>query len=265
MWGPDKVTKELQLERRGSILVVTIDRQARRNALSHQLHEELRETWARLRSDRTVRSVVLTGAGDRAFCTGMDLQDFVERGGHPQVSADVHEELKLTPLNCDLWLPTIVAVNGVCTGAGFHFIADADVVIASTAAWFVDTHVSVGQVAGIEPVTLLPRIGLGNALRLSVLGRQMRLTAEEALRICLVDEVVEPGNLLERACELAEFAASGSPTAIEVSKRAIRGALERSMSEAVQHAWDLILAHRDHPDCHEGPKAFVERRQPRWH
>ena len=70
--------------------------------------------------------------------------------------------MTVTPLNCDIWLPTIVAVNGVCTGAGLHFIADADLVVASSTASFLDTHVSVGQVAAIEPITLLPRIGLGN-------------------------------------------------------------------------------------------------------
>jgi enoyl-CoA hydratase/carnithine racemase len=163
-----------------------------------------------------------------------------------------------------VWLPTIVAVNGVCTGSGFHFVADADIVVASTVASFLDTHVSVGQVTAIEPITLLPRIGLGNALRLSVLGKHGRITAEEAFRISLVDELVEPERLLERAIELAELAATGSPAAIEASKRAIRGSLEHPMSEAMQHGWELLLAHRQHPDSDEGPHAFVEKREPKW-
>ena len=145
----------------------------------------------------------------------MDLKAFAERGGPRPVKADVHEELRLTPLHCDVWLPTIVAVNGVCTGSGLHFVADADVVVASTTASFLDTHVSVGQVAAVEPITLLPRIGLGNTLRLTVLGRHGRIAADEALRISLVDEVVEPERLLDRAVELAEQAATGSPAAIE--------------------------------------------------
>ncbi|HWS47046.1 MAG TPA: enoyl-CoA hydratase-related protein, partial [Acidimicrobiia bacterium] len=115
-----------------------------------------------------------------------------------------------------------------------------------------------------EPITLLPRIGLGNALRLAVLGRHCRITAEEALRISLVDEVVEPARLLDRAIELAEQAGSGSPAAIEASKRAIRGALERPMAEAMQDGWELLLAHRQHPDSHEGPLAFAEKRAARW-
>jgi len=258
------MTDELKVERRGPVLVVTIDRQARMNALSQEVYDRLLATWTSLKDDRTIRSIVITGAGPRAFCTGMDLQAFAERGGPRPVKADVHEELRVTPLHCDVWLPTIVAVNGVCTGAGLHFVADADIVVASSTATFLDTHVSVGHVTAIEPITLLPRIGLGNALRFTVLGKHGRVTAEEALRISLVDEVVEPERLLERAVELGELAATGSPAAIEASKRAIRASLERPMGEAMQHGWELLLAHREHPDSHEGPMAFAEKREPRW-
>ena len=258
------MSNELKVERRGSVLVVTIDRQERMNALSQQVHDELLETWTSLKGDGEIRAIVVTGAGSRAFCTGMDLQAFAERGGPRPVKADVHEELQVTPLQCDVWLPTIVAVNGVCTGSGLHFVADADIVIASATATFLDTHVSVGQVAAVEPITLLPRIGLGNALRFAVLGRHGRIDAGEALRISLVDEVVEPARLLDRAMDLGELVASGSPAAIEASKRAIRGSLERPMAEALQHGWELLLAHRQHPDSNEGPVAFVERREPRW-
>jgi enoyl-CoA hydratase/carnithine racemase len=258
------VGDELKVERHGRVLVVTIDRQDRMNALSQEVHDDLLATWTGSKSDASVRAIVITGAGGRAFCTGMDLKAFAERGGPRPVKDDVHEELRVTPLHCDVWLPTVVAVNGVCTGAGLHFVADADVVVASTAASFLDTHVSVGQVTAIEPITLLPRIGLGNALRMAVLGRHCRIGAEEALRISLVDEVVPPEHLLDRAIELAEQAATGSPAAIEASKRAIRGALERPMAEAMQHGWELLLAHRAHPDSNEGPIAFAEKRDPKW-
>ena len=254
----------LTVERHGPVLVVTIDRQERMNALSQQVHDDLLATWTSLRTDRSVRSIVVTGAGERAFCTGMDLKAFAERGGPRPVKADVYEELRVTPLHCDVWLPTIVAVNGVCTGAGLHFVADADVVVASATASFLDTHASVGQVTAIEPITLLPRIGLGNVLRLAVLGRAGRIDAEEARRICLVDEVVDPAHLLDRAVTLAEQAATGSPAAIEASKRAIRAALDRPMAEALQHGWELLLAHRQHPDSDEGPRAFAEKREPMW-
>jgi enoyl-CoA hydratase/carnithine racemase len=254
----------LLVERRGPVLVVTIDREERMNALSQEVHDGFLDTWTALHTDRSVRAIVITGTGERAFCTGMDLKAFAERGGPRPVKDDVHEQLRLTPLHCDVWLPTIVAVNGVCTGAGLHFVADADLVVSSASATFLDTHVSVGQVTALEPITLLPRIGLGNALRLAVLGRHGRIGAAEALRIGLVDEVVAPADLLEHAIDRAEQAASGSPKAIEASKRAIRGALERPMAEAMQHGWELLLAHRQHPDSNEGPIAFAEKREPKW-
>ena len=223
---------ELEVERRGPVLVATINRPERMNALSQQVFDDLLATWTSLLTDRSVRSIVVTGAGTRAFCTGMDLQAFAERGGPRPVKDDVHEEMRLTPLNCGVYLPTVVAVNGVCTGSGLHFVANADVVVASSSASFLDTHVSVGQVAAVEPVTLLPRIGLGNALRLAVLGRHGRIDASEALRISLVDEVVEPDRLLGRAIELAELAASCPPGVVEARKRAIRGSLDSSPPRA---------------------------------
>ena len=252
------------VERAGRVLVVTINRPERMNALDQEAHDTLRETWLSLHEDTSVRAIVITGAGDRAFCTGMDLQDHAARGGPRPSKPDVHDELRQTPLNCDVWLPTIVAVNGVCVGGGFHFVADADVVLAASTASFIDTHVSVGQVTALEPVSLLPRIGLGNALRMAVLGRTGRISAEDALRISLVDEVVEPGQLLARAMELAEAAASGSPGAIEGSKRAIWAALDLPYRDAMQHGWELLLAHRQHPDSIEGPRAFAEKREPEW-
>jgi enoyl-CoA hydratase/carnithine racemase len=258
------VADGLRVQQRGAVLVTTIDRQERMNALGAGIHEHLEATWAAAAADPSVRAIVITGAGERAFCTGMDLKDFAERGGPRPVKEDVHEELRLTPLHCDVWLPTIVAVNGVCTGAGLHFVADADVVVASTKASFLDTHVTVGQVTALEPIDLLPRIGLGNALRLAVLGRHLRIGAAEALRISLVDEVVEPAELLSRAMTLAEQAASGSPAAIEASKRAIRDALDLPWRQAMQHGWELLLAHRQHPDSEEGPLAFAEKREPKW-
>ena len=256
--------KGLKVEQHGTVLVATIDRQERMNALNQDVHDACIEAWSRVVNDPSIRAIVVTGAGERAFCTGMDLKDFAERGGPRPVRADIHEELRLTPLHCDVWLPTVVAVNGVCTGSGLHFISDADVVIASSKASFLDTHVSVGQVAAVEPISLLPRIGLGNALRLTVLGRHGRLSADEALRIGLVDEVVDPDVLLERAIEVAEQAATGSPAAIEGSKRAIRGALELPLGDALQAGWELLLAHRAHPDSVEGPIAFAEKREPKW-
>ena len=255
----------LNVERRGHVLVATLNRPERMNALSPQLHQDMRDTWKVVQSDPSVRAIVITGAGTRAFCTGMDLQAHAERGGPPPAKDDVRDELRTTPLAYGLWLPTVVAVNGVCTGSGLHFVADADS-RARIGDRKLPRHARERRPGGRvgadftdtadRPRQRAPSRGVGRA--------HGRLNAAEALRISLVDEVVEPERLLDRAVELGELMATGSPAAIEVSKRAIRASLERPMSEAMQYGWELLLAHRDHPDSLEGPKAFVEKREARW-
>lgn len=257
---------DLLVEQDGPVLVVTFNRPDRLNSLNDGIHEGLPLAWERAR-DPSVRSIVITGTGDRAFCTGMDLQENTVRGGHrnsENVDRSSVKSMRMTPLQCDVWKPVIVAVNGLCVAGALHFVCDADVVIASTNASFFDTHAMVGQVSALEPVGLLPRIGLGNALRMVTLGKAARWSAKDALRISLVDEVVEPDRLLGRAMELAMIAAKASPRTLELSKRTIWNALEVPMGEALQHGWEVLRAHHDHPDNKEGPRAFVERREPRW-
>ena len=258
------MTDHLRYEVRGRVGIVTLNRPDRLNALSDEMHAELPELWGRIRDDHELGAVVVTGAG-RGFCVGMDLKRVGERGGfRPHTSNKIAEIQKLTALQNDVWLPTIVAVNGVCAGGGLHFIADADVVIASDDASFVDPHVSVGQVSALEPISLAPRMGLGNALRFAVLGRAGRMDAREALRVSLVDEVVPPGELMPRALALAEAAAQASPAAVEATKRAVWAALELPLGEAMQQGWERLVAHRSHPDALEGPAAFNAKREPNW-
>lgn len=255
---------EIIYEVQDAIGVLTLNRPDRLNALNTPMHERLEEIWGEVREDASLRAVVVTGAG-RGFCVGMDLQQVSGGSGfRPHRSDRVADIQRMTALTNDIWLPTIVAVNGVCAGGGLHFVADADVVLASDRASFVDSHVSVGQVSALEPVSLMPRIGLGNALCLSVLGNPGRIDAETALRIGLVNEVVPHDQLFSRTLEVARAAAEASPAAVEGTKRAIWAALDRPLGEAMQLGWEMLIAHRDHPDAVEGPRAFAEKRQPHW-
>jgi enoyl-CoA hydratase/carnithine racemase len=194
----------------------------------------------------------------------MDLKYVGERGEFRKTDPNAVGLHTMTPLGNDIWLPTIVAVNGVCAGGGLHFVADADIVVASTAATFTDPHVTYGQVAALEPIGLIPRIGLGNSLRLALLGRAGRFDAAEALRISLVDEVVEPDELLPRALELATAVSQNSPAAVRKTKRVIWESLDVPMAEAMRQGWDAFRSHRNHPDALEGPRAFAERRRAVW-
>lgn len=255
---------ELKVEHFGPVAVATLCRPDRLNSIGEQLREELPAAWEELDRDRSVRALVITGEGNRAFCTGMDLREVAAAGALRRLEADVEKAFQLTPLSCGSWLPTVIAINGVCAGAGLHFIADGDIVIAVDHATFVDTHVTVGQVTALEPISLLHRIGMGNVLRLALLGRDGRIGAQEALRMSLVDEVVTEDRLLERALEVGHAIARGSPAAVEASKRAIRESLNLNYRDALQHGWELLVAHRSTPDAMEGPMAFVEKRDPQW-
>lgn len=261
-------SRGLRTERDGSVTILTIDRQHRGNALDSAFHDALSDAYESIKRDTSVRAIVLTGAGDRFFCTGQDLKESAEAGGPGNrrrvVNADVHEAQRATPIRNDIWLPFIVAVNGVCAGAGLHFVCDADIVLASQNASFLDTHCGVGQVSVLEPVNLLHRVGVGDLLRLVVLGIDGRIDAEEAKRISLVNEVVPEEALLARAVELAHKTTRNSPAAIEASKRALWAATRDPMRQQLQYGWDLLRAHWAHPDSVEGALAFIEKRPPRW-
>ena len=161
---------KLQFEVADGVAIVTFNRPERLNALDADSHALLAATWAEIKRRPEIRALVLTGNG-RGFCVGMDLKNVGERGEFRKTDPNATELRTMTPLSHEIWLPTIVAVNGVCAGGGLHFVADADIVVASTAATFTDPHVTYGQVAALEPIALIPRIGVGNSLRLALLGR----------------------------------------------------------------------------------------------
>lgn len=263
----------LDFERENEIAILTINRTDRGNALGAGVHDRLNDVYAEIKADKSIRAIVLTGAGDRFFCSGQDLRETAEAGGPGQrqrasiqspTIRDVQAVQRASPIRHDIWLPFIVAVNGACAGSGFHFVADADIVVASQNATFIDTHCAVGQVSVLEPLNLLHRVSVGELLRLVVLGRAGKIDAETAQRIGLVTDVVPVGAARERAVELAHAASRNAPSAVESSKRAIWAAAREPMRPYFQYGWDLLRAQWSHPDSAEGPRAFIEKRDPHW-
>jgi enoyl-CoA hydratase/carnithine racemase len=156
-------------------------------------------------------------------------------------------------------------VQGLCVGGGHHFVVDADVVVASRNAKFLDSHVNVGMVGALENVGLAKRLPLGTALRMTLQGRDFRLPAERAWQLGLVDELVEtPGDALPAALEIARSMLKNSPQAMALSKQAVWGSLELGYDAALEQAWSLLRQHWSHPDFREGPRAFAEKREARW-
>lgn len=241
---------------------IQLNRPQRHNAVNAEMNLELSKMWQHFNADPKAVVAVLSGAGERAFCTGADIADLPQIDDSSSTKAE--SSLRWTPQQNDVWKPVICAVNGMTVGGGLHFLADSDIVLAAEHATFFDTHVRVGLVAGLEPVSLARRMPMEAVLRMSLMGGRERMSAARALELGLVGEVVAADQLLDRARELAQLIAKNSPSAMARTKRAIWAAKYKNLDDAIHYAWDLILENNTEADFHEGATAFLEGREPQW-
>jgi E-phenylitaconyl-CoA hydratase len=248
------------------VATITLNRPDKHNAFNFAMAAELKEMWRALQGDPEIVCAIVTGAGPKSFCTGMDVADVAsgDAKGSGQVSREEAPWNNLTAIQNKCWKPVITAVNGMVVGGGLHFIADSDLIVCAEHATFFDTHVKVGLIAGLEPVGLARRIPLEAVLRMALLGGSERLTAAQALELGLVGEVVPADQVMPRARELAQLIAQHSPTALARTKQTIWESLDRGLDDALANTWDAITEHTKHPDLQEGAVAFVEKRKPRW-
>jgi enoyl-CoA hydratase/carnithine racemase len=188
---------------------------------------ELEDAWRELDADDDVRVIVNTGNGS-AFQTGLDVRALAtdKEALREQSRRTRDATLKLTAWHNEVWKPVIAAVNGVCAGGGLHFVADADVVIASSEATFLDPHVSIGQVSAYEVVALARTSPMEAILRMALVGAHERVGAERARQLGIVSEVVAPDQLRDRAQALAEDIATQDPEVLADTKRQLWAALE---------------------------------------
>ena len=257
------------MERRGVVGWIVFNRPFALNAMDSMMELELGRAWQELDADDAVKVIVNTGTG-RAFQVGADLKAVASAGSmleHQRRKPNKNipsERSRITSRQWNVRKPVVCAVNGVCAGAGFHFVTDADFVIAATDASFVEPHVSVGQVSALEPVGLLPILPFGVIMRLVLLGRRERLDARRAYELGLVTQLVEPESLASVAQRLGEDIASNSPAAVLASKGALWDALNMTQDAAMESGMRVLSDFWAHPDNREGVRAFTERRQPRW-
>lgn len=246
------------------VVTLTLNRPAEGNSLTPQLLIALEEAWNRIEDDTTIRVAIITGAGERHFCTGASVAALQVGLGtlHNEPNAAVN---RFSPRMCQVTKPVICAVNGLVNGGGLHFVADSDIVIACAQSAFMDSHVSVGQVSGLESIGIARRAGLGAALLMGLAGRAYRMPAERAYQLGMVDLLEEsPADTIKRARELARSIAANSPQAMALTKRAIWASTQLTDPAAPDYGWELLKSHWSHPDFEEGPRAFVEKRPPRW-
>ena len=225
-------TIELTVDADARVATLTLNRPEKLNAFNRRMCEEVRDAWQAIKADAGANAVVVRAAGDRAFSAGLDVsEDF----GQPD---DVwnHEDPGeyLSPKWQQVWKPVVCAVQGICTAGAFYFVNESDIVICSDDATFFDSHVTYGLVAAIEPVGLMRRIGLGDTLRIALTGNRERVTAETALRIGLVTEVVPAAELWARADEIARMIASHPTAATQGTVKAIWESLDKPYRAAVE-------------------------------
>jgi len=219
----------LAVERRGPVGWLRFDRPDVGNAMDAQMLAELEHAWHELDADPDVRVIVNTGNGT-AFQTGLDVGQLArDRDALREQSRRTRDAtLRLTAWHNQVWKPVIAAVNGVCAGGGLHFVADADVVIASSNASFVDPHVSVGQASVYETIALLDKLPTEPVLRMAFTGRHERMPAARAYSLGICSDVIDPPERLrDEAQALGEKIARNSPAALAATKRALWGALEK--------------------------------------
>jgi enoyl-CoA hydratase/carnithine racemase len=251
----------LTVERRGGVELITLDRPEMLNAFDDTMRAELKSVWRALRADDDVRCAVVTGAGDRAFCVGIDRnQPMIAVEGKPFGTSNnfMYDDPgdDLGPKSCDLWKPVIAAVNGIACGGAFYILAEADIIIASETATFFDPHVTYGMAAVYEPMKLMQRMTLGDVLRMSLLGAHEVIGAETAERIGLVSDVVAQADLLPEALRLAEVIASQPAAAVQTTLRAVWAASELTPQQALRHAPGILANGTSAAALAEGQKVF---------
>ncbi len=192
----------LLYEEEEGVARITLNRPEVHNAFNTQMQRELRDLWRGLRRNDDVRVVVLTGAGDKAFCTGIDRTETMSNYGSdekPEQRAGSgstpfivdNPGANVGPKSCDLWKPVIAAVNGVVCGGGFYMLGEAEFIIAAESATFFDPHVTYGMTSAFEPIHMLQKMPFHEVMRMSLLGNRERLPQHPA-----VGEHREVGALL---------------------------------------------------------------------
>ncbi|MEE1746711.1 enoyl-CoA hydratase/isomerase family protein [Streptomyces sp. JV184] len=227
-----------ETDRETGVALVTLDRPEKHNAIDLATAAELAAAWRSFRFDDGVRAVVLTGAGGRAFCTGIDRGVDVPQPASPYTIDD--PLLTIGPKANDLWKPVIAAVEGMACGGAFYLLGEAEFVIASETATFFDPHTTYGMVSAYEAIAMAQRMPFGEVARMSLMGTAERVSARRAYETGLVSEVTAAGGAVDAALRAAGVIASYPTRAVQGTVRAVWSAREAARTQAMAHAPHLI-------------------------
>jgi enoyl-CoA hydratase/carnithine racemase len=266
----------LAYEERGQVGILTLNRPDVFNAFNHKMEMELQDAWKFLRRNESVSVIVLTGAGEKAFCTGIDRDESItnyledpdrkhrpaERTGHVSTPFMFNDPGNhICPKANDLWKPIVTAVNGIACGGAFYFLGESDIIIAAEHATFFDPHVSYGMVAGYETAHIMQKVPFGEALRMALMGGHERVSAQKAMEIGLVSEVLPADELLDKAVWIAERIALSPPLAVQGTLRAAWLTREQGRRDALAQMSNIVLLGTEYSNIEAGQKSFHENRE----
>ncbi len=231
----------IDVRREAGVAWVTLNRPAAYNAFNELMQAELSDVWQSLRGDREIGCAVLTGSGDRAFCSGIDRSEIPDDGTtefDPFTWDDPGEQLG--PKSNGLFTPVIAAVNGMACGGAFYLLAECDFLVAAEHATFFDPHVTFGMAAVYEPTIMAARMPYGEISRMTLLGSHERMSARRAHEIGLVSEVVDGSELTETVRWAAEAIASQPRRPVQATVQALWNARQLGVRQALEQAPALL-------------------------
>jgi len=218
------------------VATIALNRPERLNSFTEQMAAELATAWTWVRDDDDIRVAVLCANGERAFCTGIDVTVGTWWTHKPIFNQEDPGEL-LGPKAHKVWKPVIAALHGIVAGGAMYFVNECDFSICSETATFFDPHANAGIVSALEPIGMLALgVPYGEVMRWALLGREERMSAQTALRIGLVTEVVPDDQLRLRALELASEIAARRPNGVQGTVRAMWEARDLTPSVAARHS-----------------------------
>jgi E-phenylitaconyl-CoA hydratase len=258
----------VNFEKRDKIAVITINRPEAMNAIDPETSEELGKAWADFRDDPNLWVAILTGAGDKAFSAGADLKKMIPMLGTLSAFERKEREDKFPGLggitrNLNIWKPIIAAINGFCLAGGLEMALSCDLRVAAEHATFGLLEVSRGIIPGAGGTQRLPRmIPMAKAMEIILMAQ--RIDAQEALHLGLVNRVVPAAEVMPTALKMAEAILQNGPLAVRAAKEAIIRGLSLPLEEGLRLECVLQSYLLRTEDAVEGPKAFAEKRKPKF-
>jgi enoyl-CoA hydratase/carnithine racemase len=218
------------------VATITLNRPDKLNSFNATMVEEFRTLWKEIRVDDDVHVVVLRAAGDKAFCTGVDVAEGLDL--HENFWSQDDPGQGLSPRANKVWKPVIAAVQGMVAGGAFYWLNDVDFIVSADDATFFDPHVSYGMTSALEPIGLARRVPLGEVMRWALIGLDERMSAGRAHSIGLVSELVPAADLWSHVDGLARKIAAKPPAAVQGTVKAVWETLDLDRDKAQAVGWN---------------------------